>query len=71
MSSNETPLQSARRRLREAEVRVVGQRKIIEDLSRDGRSTILATELLVELERVLRNQRDQVQLLQREGSKWG
>jgi hypothetical protein len=67
MSSNETPLQSARRRLREAEARVEEQRRIVDGLSRKRHCTALARELLAEYERLLRNQRDEVEFLQREG----
>ena len=62
----ETPLQSARRRLREAEERAEKQRRSVEQLSRAGRRSALAAELLAELERVVRNQQDEVRTLERD-----
>jgi hypothetical protein len=66
MSMTETPLQSARRRLREAERRVDQQRQTVEALRKKRLCTRLANELLAELERQFRTQEDEVRRLQRD-----
>jgi hypothetical protein len=66
MTTAETPLQSARRRLRAAEARVERQRQVVARLSGSRHCTRLATELLADLERLVRIHGDEVRRLQRE-----
>jgi hypothetical protein len=63
MLPGETHLQMAERHVRDAEGRVARQRRAVEELARDGHTTRLAVELLVEFQRALRNHRDELALL--------
>jgi hypothetical protein len=48
-------------------MRLEKQRRVVERLSKERHCTRLATEFLAELERLVRNHKDEVGLLQRDG----
>ena len=52
--TQETPLELARRRVREAEARVASQRERIAELAREGRDTTQAEAILGSFETTLR-----------------
>jgi len=60
MAVHETPLELARRRVREAEQRVEVQRELVRELTRKRLATHDAEELLLILERTLQVMRDHV-----------
>jgi hypothetical protein len=68
MHAGETHLQMVERHVRDAEGHVARQRRVVERLAREGQSTRLAVDLLVEFHRALRNHRDELALLKGRGS---
>jgi hypothetical protein len=68
VTTNESPLEQARRHVAEGESRVAAQERLLADLSRDGHDTTTAVELLATLRQSLAEMREHLTYEEQRGA---